>query len=437
MYGPRLPYSDDWDLVPIITGRVPLTLGWLWAQHNEHRIVIPKLVSIILYRATSANFRSVIYLNIVLLSLLSAASILTMRKIRGRILFIDAFYPLLLMHLGQSAFFWGFELQFTLVTSLVCSISLVAIYSGQTLKMPSTILIGLLLLLLPVSGGNGLLYVPGIALWLGIRAFCQLKNLAKQEATHVPSDSNTYRAVRRAQIIMLGFVAMSMAISIAYFVGYKRVPHPWPAATMKQLAAATLHLLAAAFGWFPTAHLPLFAIASAILTVASFAYVTFLSFHPETSPILRWRASDIAACMMAFVPVALGLAYGRGGQSSFPTSHYSTLALPILYWTFMSFSLGIRRPAAKFIQIALCLMLSFLWITYAYNAVQRGKSSIINTAEIERELSYGATIDEIVDHHILELIFIDTPETRKLVKVGIEDFRRAGFSQYGPGGKTD
>lgn len=107
IYGPRLPFSDDWVLVPIITKRAPLTLGWLWAQHSEHRIVIPKLAFIILYRATSANFRSVIYLNIVLLSLLSAASILTMRTIRGRILLTDAFYPLLLMHLGLGAFFWG------------------------------------------------------------------------------------------------------------------------------------------------------------------------------------------------------------------------------------------------------------------------------------------------------------------------------------------
>ena len=437
MYGPRLPYSDDWNLVPIITRRVPLTLNWLWAQHNEHRIVIPKLAFIILYRTTSADFRSVIYLNIAILSLLSAASILTMATIRGRIVLTDAFYPLLLMHLGQNAFFWGFQFQFTLVTVLVCLISLVAIYSGQTLKISAVILIGLLTLLLPVSGGNGLLYVPGIALWLGIRTLCQVKNLATQEAIRTTSDCNTYRAARRAQMIMLGFLATSIALSITYFVGYKHVPHPWPAATMKQLAAAILHLLAAGFGQFSTTHWPLFAIASAMLTVASFAYATFLSFHPKTSPILRWRAIDIAACMMAFVPVALGVAYGRGGQASFPTQHYSTLALPILYWSFMSFSQGIRRPATKFIQIALCLMLSFLWVKYASSAIQGGRSSIIETTEIERELSDGATIEEIVDHHILQLFFVDTPETRELVKVGIEDFRRAGFSQYGPWSKTD
>src|SRR5262249_34675923 len=120
VYGPRLPYSDDWNLVPLITGHEPLSLAWLWAPHNEHRIVTVKLVSIILYRLTNADFRSLIFVNIILLSLLSAVTILTVRSVRGRTLYLDAFYPLFLLHLGQFAFFWGFGLQFTLVTTLVC-----------------------------------------------------------------------------------------------------------------------------------------------------------------------------------------------------------------------------------------------------------------------------------------------------------------------------
>jgi len=142
--------------------------------------------------------------------------------------------------------------------------------------------------------------------------------------------------------------------------------------------------------------------------------------------------------MISFVPVALGLAYGRGGLlPSFSTRHYSTLALPILFWTFMSFSLGVLRPVTKFIQIALCITLSFLWVEYAKIAIQDGRYTINKTAEIERELSHGVTIDEIVDHHILRLFYVDTPETRELVKADIEDFPRAGFSQYGSEGKTD
>src|ERR1700733_3878094 len=36
--GTSFAWSDDWAMVPAITGSQPVNLGWLWAQHNEHRI---------------------------------------------------------------------------------------------------------------------------------------------------------------------------------------------------------------------------------------------------------------------------------------------------------------------------------------------------------------------------------------------------------------
>src|SRR5256885_2297047 len=41
--GTSFAWSDDWSIVPAITGAQPISLEWLWAQHNEHRIAIPKL----------------------------------------------------------------------------------------------------------------------------------------------------------------------------------------------------------------------------------------------------------------------------------------------------------------------------------------------------------------------------------------------------------
>ena len=45
-----LPYWDDWEMVPVITGHEPVTLKWAWAQHNEHHMPVPKLILVGLFR---------------------------------------------------------------------------------------------------------------------------------------------------------------------------------------------------------------------------------------------------------------------------------------------------------------------------------------------------------------------------------------------------
>src|SRR5207248_1941283 len=42
-HGDNVPYFDDWRIVPVLTGHEPITLRWLWSQHNEHRMPIQKL----------------------------------------------------------------------------------------------------------------------------------------------------------------------------------------------------------------------------------------------------------------------------------------------------------------------------------------------------------------------------------------------------------
>ena len=120
------------------------------------------------------------------------------------------------------------------------------IYSGPTLNLSASILAGSLLILLPISGANGLLYVPGIAVWMFIRAR-KVGGLAGQgnPVMRFVGGSAPSPAVRPAQIVMLGSAAASVAISIAYFVGYKRVSHPWPTPDILRLMSATVHVLGA------------------------------------------------------------------------------------------------------------------------------------------------------------------------------------------------
>ena len=43
-YASNVPSWDDWDMVPTLTRNQPITWEWLWSQHNEHRVPLPRLM---------------------------------------------------------------------------------------------------------------------------------------------------------------------------------------------------------------------------------------------------------------------------------------------------------------------------------------------------------------------------------------------------------
>jgi hypothetical protein len=60
-----LPFSDGWTQISVVAyGENPFSLAWLWRQHNEHRLVIPKLflaTDLRLFRATQVFLLSSIF----------------------------------------------------------------------------------------------------------------------------------------------------------------------------------------------------------------------------------------------------------------------------------------------------------------------------------------------------------------------------------------
>src|SRR5262245_4662285 len=57
-YGSDLPCSDDFELVPALTGHQPDIVSWLWSEFNNHRLPFPKLVLLVLGRLTGCDFRA-------------------------------------------------------------------------------------------------------------------------------------------------------------------------------------------------------------------------------------------------------------------------------------------------------------------------------------------------------------------------------------------
>src|SRR2546423_1235273 len=71
-YGADVPRWDDFDVVPVLIGEQPITAGWLWSQHNDHRVPLPRLVLITAYRLLGHNFRAGMVCSVVALGLVAA-----------------------------------------------------------------------------------------------------------------------------------------------------------------------------------------------------------------------------------------------------------------------------------------------------------------------------------------------------------------------------
>ena len=211
-YGRNIPLAEDWYFVSPLTGNEPHLVSWLWSQNNEHRIPLPRLILLGLIKLANSDFRSGMVLNIVALGGLSLTMIRVAGSLRqGRTSWADAFFPLALLHLGNwENLFWGWQFSFVLSVVLTCTILLVLV-SNQTLMTPkAAVVAGIALLLLPLCGATGLMFVPILALWLGycgVLHWYQIKTKGGQ---------------RWISIFLIGSAVVALALTGLYFVGYQQ-----------------------------------------------------------------------------------------------------------------------------------------------------------------------------------------------------------------------
>src|SRR5215471_5218044 len=212
-YGSDVPSWDDWDMVPTMTGHQPVTAEWLWSQHNEHRVPLPRLILLGLHRITGINFRTPMFFNVLITGALALAMLLVAKRLRGgRVSYTDAFFPLIFLNWGQAAnLIWGWEVQFYASMAFSSIALLLTAQSGPRLRLRNAAPLGVCLILLPLCGVNGLVLAPLLALWLSYSAVVHLR-------TREPS-------ARRDGLLVLGLAVSALLLSALYLVDWERVPY--------------------------------------------------------------------------------------------------------------------------------------------------------------------------------------------------------------------
>jgi hypothetical protein len=207
--GNNLPFGDDFAIVPALTGYTPVTLDWLWSQHNEHRLPLPRLVLLGLHKASANGFQNAMYLNVLGLAFAAFVLIGVARQLRGWTAYADAIFPLALLHWGHwENLLWQWQVGFVIPMVLVFVLLAIIVAKGAALPLRWGILMGICLLVLPLCGAPGLPFVVTLACWLGYRGVA----LWRSGQGHGRRDGATLLAFAAAALLLTGWYFVGLAM---------------------------------------------------------------------------------------------------------------------------------------------------------------------------------------------------------------------------------
>ncbi len=165
-YGTNVPYWDEWDEVPYVTGHEEVTLARIWSAHNEHRIPVPRAIYLALLSVSGGDYRAGMYASAALLSALALGLVLVARRIRGRVAYEDAVFPLLLLHWGHGPnLLISFQIALVLSSAIAMVVYLGIVGQRGPFSVGAAGAVGAGVALLPLNGATGLVMMPPLGLW--------------------------------------------------------------------------------------------------------------------------------------------------------------------------------------------------------------------------------------------------------------------------------
>jgi hypothetical protein len=393
-FGHNLPRMDEWEFVPVLTGHEPAG-PWLWAQHNEHRLPLPRAVYLGLFRLTG-DFRAGMVLSIVLLSALALGLMRHLAALRGRAAWSDVFIPVGLLNWGHvENFLMGYQLCFVLVCGFACGMAAAA-RSDRVYR--AGLLVGGQLLLVEACGGSGLAFVPPVVAWL----------LA------------TARRVGRNQwkkgLDLVVLAAAAVGYAVAYFVGYERPPgHPPARLANAGLAAAiAAEYLSMSLGYAAKWVWP--AAAAGVLGLAAWT----------AGRLVRTRAWGVLAVLVGALVLAAAVGVGRSGFGYWDMglwSRYGLLAWPVLFAAYLTFTGA--AGAGRWVQPGLAAAaVGFLPFNVAAGVGWANGMDQALTA-FAADARAGVPVPELVEKHLA-----GSGQEERAVR-GIPMLREAGIGPFG------
>jgi hypothetical protein len=397
-----------------MTGHEPDLPRWLWSQNSEHRLPLPRLVNLTLLRATH-DFRSTMLFDTLALGAVAAGMILVARTLRGgRTSVADAFFPLLLLHLGNwDNLVWAWQIQFVLPTVLACLLLLVIVARQGQPTRREALAAGLALIGLPLSGANGLVFTPTLAAWLGYTAWAR----RREPAAHHGG----------GEWLPAALACLAVLLCAVYFIGYQASPWNQASPGLGATLETTGKFLALSLGpaaakrWLlcGSVAIPLFLVSFGLLIVA---------YREQREE--RLRILGLVAFFLAAAVLALAVGWGRAGRSAatgrMPT-RYVLLAAPGLCAVYFTVLLYGRAWTRRVLPVALAGSLALLFPFNTRVGFERRAWFRAGFESFEHDLAAETSKEPLARGHYEFMLHWDEP----LMVLSLQRLHDAGIGPFG------
>jgi hypothetical protein len=378
-FGSNVPYWDEWSMVPALTGEEHIDAHWFWQDRNGHRVPIPRLFLLALYKLTGCDFRSGMYFNAAILGMVTFAMIVVARKQRGgELSYTDAFFPVTLLGWGHfENLLWTWQVTQVIPVVVVCFLLCIIVQCGTRLAGWTGIVAGLLVVTLPLSGMPGLVYVPAMALWLVIGAL---------------------QAGRRYALLTWGLALASVALAAFYFVDYPLISRaglkgPLTLSNLKLggVFITTGKFLTGSFG--PAAELSWRYSRIAMLGLLIATSIQLLRRLPRSIGLLLF--------LMGVGCLALSVGFGRRGEGF--TGRYFLIAAPVLGLIYYAWGDCRKSRVSHLVQTGLFIAAIVALPFNFREGLQYARDYHRNMEAFRLDLLAGKSDAELVAHHAAAL----------------------------------
>ncbi len=385
-YAPAVPFYDDASLADLMDPYFPRGREFYWMPHNEHLVPVTRFVYGVLLD-TTGSFRAGMWLQIVLLALVSAGLLWALRRRTGGTRVTDALVPLSLLSLGASEnFLSSFQIAFTL--PVVLALALLACGLSYD-RMPRwRAVLGVWVVLFVMMGCSAIGWLAAIVLAL-VPAGIGIAALRAR--------ADGWRAT--AATACIGAFAFGAA-AIAF---YRATPvDPAQHGDVERMVAVVLQLLAGVTGGSAPTYWPWSGVFAAVVFVAA---IGVLAVALARSPA---RASFVLAVLLSGLAIAAGVAWGRGGQSDMAgfASRYQVLGALSVCAAYAGLRLFGRGVIATFVELLAFGACLASWSICYYDGVFRdGIRRFTIESRFEASVVQGAGVRDLAKEFGTKMFF--------------------------------